>query len=206
MKKITLLGLAFVAALSFQSCSSASESTETEEAESAMLEDGTLNLDLAASTVEWTGVMLGVKEHTGNVTITEGSVDITDGAVSGGNFVVDLTTIVPTDTVYDENSTKEKLVGHLSSPDFFNVEEFPSASFEITGVAGTTVTGNLTVRGVTNEETVEDVEIVTVGDVTNIKGNLTFDRKKYDVSFDVPVKEMVISNDIQLSINLVAAK
>ncbi|AWV98156.1 YceI family protein [Arcticibacterium luteifluviistationis] len=206
MKKLTLLGLAFMAALSFQSCSSTSETTETEETESAVLEDGTVNLDLAASSVEWTGVMLGVKEHTGNVTITEGSVDITGGAVSGGNFVIDLTSIVPTDTVYDEKSTKEKLVGHLSSPDFFNVEVFPTATFEITGAEGTTVTGNLTVRGITNEETVENVEIITVGDVTNITGNLTFDRKKYDVSFDVPVKDMVISNDIQLSINLVAAK
>lgn len=205
MKKITVLGLAFMAALSFQSCTS-SETTETEETESAVLEDGTVNLDLTASSVEWKGVMLGVKEHTGNVTITEGSVEIAEGAVSGGKFLVDLTTITPTDTAYDENSTKEKLVGHLSSPDFFNVEEFPTATFEITGSTGTTVTGNLTVRGITNEETVEGVEIITVGDVTNIAGTLTFDRKKYDVSFDVPVKEMVISNDIQLSINLVAAQ
>ena len=66
--------------------------------------------------------------------------------------------------------------------------------------------GNLTIRGITNQETVKDVEVHTVGDVTAITGNLTFDRKKYEVSFDVPMKDMVISNDIELSINLVAAQ
>ena len=200
MKKITLLGLALVAAISFQSCTSASEEATEEVAEVASaIADGTVALDLAASTVEYKGVMLGIKEHTGNVTLTEGSVDMTDGAVSGGSFVVDLSTIIPSDTMYDEKSTKAKLVGHLSSADFFNVEEFPSASFVITGAEGSSVTGNLTVRGITNEETVTDVAVSESG----VTGTLTFDRTKYDVSFALPMKDMVISNDIVLSVNLV---
>lgn len=205
MKKITLLGLALISSLAFNACTSSDESTENATDETG-IQDGKLNLDLASSTIEWKGVMLGIKTHTGNVTISEGDLSFANGAVSGGHFVVDLATIVPTDTVYDENSTKEKLVGHLSSPDFFNVSEFPTATFEITGSEGTSVKGNLTVRGITHEETVKNVEVHTVGGSTNIKGTLTFDRKKYDVAFVMPVQDMVISDDIELSINLVVAE
>ncbi|MFT5884685.1 MAG: polyisoprenoid-binding protein YceI [Arcticibacterium sp.] len=200
MKKNTLLGFALVAAISFQSCSSASEETTEEVAEVASaMADGTVALDLAASSVEYKGVMLGIKEHTGNVRLNEASLDMKGGAVSGGSFVVDLSNITPTDTMYDEKSTKEKLVGHLSSPDFFNVAEFPTASFVVTGSEGNTVTGNLTIRGITNEETVTDVVVSENG----VSGTLAFDRTKYDVSFALPMKDMVISNDIVLSINLV---
>jgi polyisoprenoid-binding protein YceI len=200
MKKITLLGLALVAAISFQSCTSAPEETTEEVAEVASaMADGTIALDLAASSVAFKGVMLGIKEHTGNVTLTEGSIDMAGGAITGGSFVVDLSTIIPTDTNYNEQSTKEKLVGHLSSPDFFNVADFPTASFVVTFVEGNTVTGNLTVRGITNEETVNDVMVSDNG----VSGALTFDRAKYDVSFAMPMKDMVISNDIVLTINLV---
>jgi polyisoprenoid-binding protein YceI len=206
MKKITLLGLALIAGLSFQSCSNSSEESETTEETSASVQNGTFSADLTASTVGWKGVMLGVKEHTGFVSLSGAEFTLTDGAVTGGKFTVDLNSIALTDSAYDENSTREKLLGHLTSPDFFSVEAFPTATFEITGAEGNTVTGNLTIRGITNQETVKGVEVHTVGDVTAITGNLTFDRKKYEVSFDVPMKDMVISNDIELSINLVAAQ
>jgi polyisoprenoid-binding protein YceI len=204
MKKITVLGLALAATLGFQSCTSNAESETTEEV--AMVLNGTFNSNLAASSVEWKGVMLGVKEHTGNVTLSNAEVTITDGAVTGGTFTVDLSTINTTDSSYNAESTPEKLVGHLSSADFFNTAEFPTATFMITGSEGTNVMGNLTIRGITHEETVKNVEINTVGDFSNIKGTLIFDRKKYDVAFDLPMKDMVISNDIELTINLVPAQ
>ncbi len=48
-----------------------------------------------------------------------------------------------------------KLTDHLKSPDFFEVDEFPTAKFESTQITGegarTVVTGNLTLHGVTKE-------------------------------------------------------
>jgi len=41
------------------------------------------------------------------------------------------------------------------------------------------------------------------GDMVKITGDLTFDRKKYDVSWDSPVKERVLSKDIKLKIELI---
>jgi polyisoprenoid-binding protein YceI len=109
------------------------------------------------------------------------------------------------DKNYDaaKGNTAEKLVGHLSSADFFDVANHPTASFEITEVAedGSSAKGKLTVRGITNEETVKNI---TLADGT-LNGTLTFDRTKYDVAWTHPVKEMLISNDIALVIALKVA-
>ena len=55
----------------------------------------------------------------------------------------------------DDKENQAKLDGHLKSGDFFEVEKFPTASFEITKVTpnetgdyNTLIDGNLTVKGV----------------------------------------------------------
>lgn len=205
MKK-TFLKLTAVAFTFFTvaACTSA-ETTEDEVAEmEGITADVTLNTD--SSKVMWEGTMLGLYSHEGTTNFTEGNMNIANGVVTGGTFVVDLTSINPTDDGYDEERTAEKLVGHLSSDDFFNVAEFPTAKFEVTGAEGSTVMGNLTVRGVTNPETVENVMVVEENGMVKITGDLTFDRTKYNVNFKMPVEDKVLSNDISLKINAVAAK
>ncbi|MBI1288869.1 MAG: YceI family protein [Flavobacteriales bacterium] len=160
-------------------------------------------VDLGGSNVKWTGEMLGIKAHYGNIALSEAKLILAGDKVNGGTFVIDMTTIEPKDDVYDSEHTPEKLVGHLSSPDFFDVANHPTATFEITSVSedGSTATGKLTVRGITNEETVKDIK---VADGT-VSGTLTFDRKKYDVAWDAPMKDAVLSNDIPLEITLKVA-
>lgn len=201
-RNILNLTAAVVLGLSMAACSSSTE--ETTETAEATLADGTLTVDNAASTVTWKGEMLGLYSHEGTVPLTAGTIEVSNGVVSGGSFTIDLTSINPTDDAYDEENTKEKLVGHLSSADFFSVEEFPTASFEITGSEGSKVMGNLTVRGITNAETVENVVIVPGADGTTMSGTLTFDRTKYDVNFSMPVQDKVLSNDIAINVMLSA--
>lgn len=206
MKKILMtLALAATATFTFVSCNSSTETIEGTE-EAAAIADGTVTIDAAASSVMWKGEMLGLYSHEGTVPLKSGSITITDGAISAGNFEIDLTTINPTDDAYGEDNPKEKLVGHLSSADFFNVEQFPTATFEITGSEGTSVMGNLTVRGITNPEKVENVVITQNENGTSMTGDLTFDRTKYDVNFSMPVEDKVLSNDIKISVSLAAAK
>ena len=62
-------------------------------------------------------------------------------------------------------------------------------------------------RGISNEETIENVTITPEGDnAVRIAGSVTFDRKKYNVSFDMPVKDKVLSNDIVLKVDILAKK
>lgn len=163
-------------------------------------------VDPATSSVQWRGDMVKMYYHEGTVALKEGSLSLADGKLTGGKFVVDMTQIVPTDSNYSPDRPKENLVGHLSSPEFFDVANHKEATFEISSVEGNTAKGMLTLRGKSNEETISDIVITENGDQVTATGKLTFDRKKYDVSFDMTVKDMVLSNDIQLTVKLSGSK
>lgn len=164
-----------------------------------------MTVDTALSTVEWSGTMVGVYTHTGILKLTEGSFTVDSGKVTAGTFTVALNTIKVTDDKYDikKGNTPEKLIGHLSSPDFFDVATYPTATFVVSGVnADGKVAGKLTVRGVTNEEVLENVVIDTLSGTAN--ASLTFDRQKYGVAWAHPLKDMVLENEIKLNVNLKA--
>lgn len=186
----------------------ACNSAETSEEAVAEMEGVTAEItaDTTASEVMWEGNMLGLYGHTGTVAVQSGNLSVENGAVKSGTFTVDLTGINPTDDGYDEENTKEKLIGHLSSDDFFNVAEFPTATFEVTGTEGTSVMGNLTVRGKTNAETVQNVTVMEENGSVVVTGELTFDRTKYDVNFSTGAADKVLSNDITLKVKVVGNK
>jgi len=209
MKKIDLLS--FVIALLFlASCNGKQSGTETAEegedmsSETTPAETTTMTVSTEESQIAWEGTMVGVYSHDGIVKLEEGSMEVAGDEIVGGEFVVDLTTMTATDENYnaEEGKTKEKLIGHLSSEDFFNVEQYPTAKFVITSYdeANNSVSGDLTIRGNTHEETVENVSFDS--ESGKVTGTLTFDRTKYDVSFQAPAQDMVLSDDIELDIDL----
>ena len=79
-----------------------------------------------------------VYSHFGDIKIKSGKLSTEGGNITAGNFIVDMTTIDPKDEGYSEENPAAKLVGHLATADFFNVEEYPESSFEITSVEGNT--------------------------------------------------------------------
>jgi len=204
MNKVNLFSAAVISSAMFLvSCGSNPEQPAVEETPVGVTAD--MVVDSESSTVAWSGTLVGVYTHTGTVKLTEGSFELENGAVTGGSFTADLTSLATTDDNYkpEEGSTPEKLIGHLSSPDFFDVANHPTATFVITGTTEDgKVKGNLTVRGTTNEEVLENVSI----DAANgsASADLTFDRQKYGVAWAHPVKDMVLQNDIKLNVNLKA--
>lgn len=163
-------------------------------------------LDTTNSVVDWQGTMLGIKSHSGTLHFTQGDLTIKDSALAAGSFTVNMRSYTFTDTNYAKpgsaQGTKANLMAHLMSPDFFAADSFPTALFTITAVNGNTATGNLTVRGRTNVETVKDINIQADGKTIKASGNLTFDRQKYGVTWKAPAKDVVLSNDIVLKIQL----
>ncbi|MEQ8324699.1 MAG: YceI family protein [Vicingaceae bacterium] len=197
-----------VVALSLVACGGNTEATDASEADAAMeemneAEPMASDINLESSSVEWAGTMVGVYTHTGTLNFTAGNLETNGNNVTGGSFTVDMASMTPTDDNYDpsKESTPEKLVGHLSSPDFFDVATYPTASYEITGSSENSIMGNLTLRGKTNSETVENVSYDAANN--SWTGTMTVDRRKYDVSWDSEMKEMVLSDDIELTITLV---
>lgn len=199
---ISILAISIAAVSCTQNGSS--EASKTSEDKASSVELSSISIDVSKSQVMWAGTMLGVYTHEGILNLTEAELYFTNGKISSGNFTVDMNSIYPTDENYkpEEGTTPEKLVGHLKSADFFDVENFPTASFRISGSEGNTVTGMLTLRGITKEEKVENVAISKADETVKITGTMTVDRKKYGVAWDSSAKEMVLSDDVELEIML----
>ncbi len=206
MKKLNLLTLIAFGSLILIACGgekkdqTMNENSNSEEAKEEMAHSMALNLE--ESNVMWKGSVLGMHSHHGNINFTEGEIEMKGNEITGGHFTIDMTSITPTDSGYTEEKTPEMLVGHLSSGDFFLVDSFPTASFVIKtyDAASNSIVGDLTVRGITNEETVENVMLDHNSGTAS--GELTFDRQEYDVAFTHPMKDVVLSDDIELKISL----
>lgn len=206
--KNLILGIIAAVGILFTSCSqNAQKETTTDSTEKAETMVTSVTIDAKQSRIIWSGEMLGVYVHEGTLNLSQISLTMDDGKITGGSFTADLKSITPTDDNYnaEEGSTPEKLVGHLSSADFFDVENFPTAKFQITSVEGNTAKGMLTIRGISHEETVENIAMTKEGEKTKITADLVFDRKKYDVLWDSPMKEMLLSNDVKLTVELIGS-
>lgn len=172
----------------------------------------TLEVDPQKSQLTWLGEKV-TGEHTGHINIKDGSVELTDGKLSGGSFTIDMSTITCTDL--EDEGYNQKLVGHLKSEDFFGVEKYPVSKFKITSVspkAGNDVTikGELTIKGKTLP--VEfPATIKTDGKTLNAQAKIEVDRTKYDIrygsgSFFDNLGDKTIDDIFTLDVNLVAKK
>ncbi len=208
MEKVVLTVMA--GALMLASCVSNPDGKRAETSD--QLSDATsshtaneLAVDTDQSSVHWTGRKVS-GEHHGDVQIKSGALSVEDGKLVGGNFVLDLTTITNHDL---DGEYKGKLEGHLKSADFFDVDNHPEASFEITGVqegaeAGTViVSGNLTIRGVTKNITF-DAQLQEASD-SAVKATADFNiaREDWGVNYAGQADDL-ISKEINFKVTLVA--
>lgn len=165
------------------------------------------------STIAWYGEKITGDSHNGHIKIKSGSLSLEDGKLKGGSFVIDMKTVTNVDV--SNGVFRKKLEKHLMSEDFFHADEHPEATFKIssfTPKANNTydLKGDLTIKGNTKE--ISFPAIVTEKDgIVNASAKFTFDRSQFDVrygsdSFFDNLGNKTISNDITLTINLVATK
>lgn len=210
MKTINFfLGLTAISLLAI-SCGGNSETHTEEVAVDTNLASVSYKIDPAFSVVRWEGNTAGaqVYGHFGNIKITEGNLATQGNNITGGSFIVDMNTIEPLDQNFSEEHPASDLVGHLASDDFFLISSYPTASFSIKSFEGNKITGDLTIKGQTHEESVNIENVVFTEDGSTIKalGKLTFDRQKYGVAWAHYLKDVVLSDDINLEITIVAHK
>lgn len=113
--------------------------------------EGELTLNTEVSKVEWIGKKV-TGQHNGTINIQEGTLHLHDGKMETGKVVINMESIVCED-LEDEN-WNSKLVGHLNSADFFDVQNHKTATLEILSVSQITETqhtvkGSLTIKGIT---------------------------------------------------------
>ena len=222
MKKNTILfGMAAIA-IALGSCgSNASEASGADSVAQADSNATTYNVDAASSTVTWFGThAVGTGDHNGTINIKEGSLSLTNGNITAGSFVIDMSSIKCTDSLPAEYLTK--LHGHLAAEDFFNTAKFPTAKFEITACEAKAegdnthfISGNLTLRDSTKN--ISFPAKVTVADGVTATAKVVINRLDWGINYDKEnmtlaeaaqkkLKNGVVSKDITLNISLTAKK
>ena len=134
-----------------------------------------------------------------------GETDDTGHLVTAG-FTIDATTI---DTNQEQRDT------HLKSADFFDVEKFPTLTFESTGVtydgADISITGNFTMHGVTKPVTLKGETSPVVKDpwgmtrtALTLEGKLN--RKEWGLNWNQALElgGLMVSEDVKLHLELEA--
>ncbi len=205
------------------------EKAKTSEAKEVSAATGqTLKVDTTESKIEWVATKVS-GYHTGTVNVKNGELSIQDGKITGGNFVMDMNSIVVSGPPGSDEKSNNKLLGHLKSPDFFEVSAHPIASFVITSVApysgsvkDTTdprqesiskykvanpthiVSGNLTIKGIAKNIDFP-ASIVIADNSANAIAKFNIDRTQWNIIYPGKPDDL-IRNDIHLGVSLKAKK
>ncbi|WKN33703.1 YceI family protein [Porifericola rhodea] len=207
MKGLKFFSLAVVASFTMVSCSQSPQGDEAQVSEAQEVEKisqsaSSYALNTSQSELQWYGFK-PTGQHYGTIGIKDGSVAVENNEVVGGSFTVDLNDIDVQDL---EGEDRDKLTGHLKSEDFFFVEQYPEAKFEITQVnpysdatASSEENENMTVK-VNNEEV---SEYVLDNPTHMVSGNLSMRDTTLSITFParIDVSENAIKAEAKFNID-----
>lgn len=220
MKKIFIM---IAVAGVFAACNNQQASQTTAAAEVSKDTTGAnYNVDTTASVIDWKIDKKGMPGHNGNVMLNAGSLNVKEGNIVSGNFSINFNTIKSTDVTDAEMNGK--LVGHLKSPDFFNVAGFPTGKFEITSCKvlsgdpnGNTheISGNLTIKD-SVKNVIFPAKVTINGDELQANGTVILNRLQWGLTYNsVSVSpaallkklgDQAIKDELEIKITLKAKK
>lgn len=168
-----------------------------------------LTINTNTSSIEWTGKKV-LGQHHGTVNLSNGNLNLKGTTLSGGSFTIDMTSIKDLD-LKDEDYNK-KLIGHLKSADFFNVEQYNTAIVKITKVekykssGNYKITADVTIKGIT-KPVIFDATLTQSGTKFSGTANIIIDRTKWDIkygsaSFFDNIGDKAISDNIELNVKI----
>ncbi|MFT5801476.1 MAG: polyisoprenoid-binding protein YceI, partial [Nonlabens sp.] len=177
----------------------------------------TYMVDAANSKIIWAGAKPG-KVHSGTINIAKGTISAANNNITKGMFMIDMTSLEVTDL--QAGSGKEQLEAHLKGTveekrdDFFNVKEFPSATFEIASVtpaaaggdATHNITGNLTLKGQTKSITFPASVQIAGNSLSAVSLPFKIDRTEWGIKFMSKsilddLKDGFVEDEVSLTIN-----
>jgi polyisoprenoid-binding protein YceI len=160
-------------------------------------------VDASKSTINWVGKKV-TGQHSGTINIQSGNLIFKGKKLTGGTFVVDMTSLTATDI---QGEYQAKLNGHLKADDFFGTDKYPTSKLVFKKIASK---GN-GVYTVTADLTIKDVTAPVKFDIT-VKGNTAttsfkVDRTKYGIkykskNFFENLGDNVINDEFELTVSL----
>lgn len=173
-------------------------------------------LDTERSEVLWAGSSPRVT-HNGSFAVVSEGIDVADGKVRGGTFVIPIASIQNFDL---SKTIKPVLLKHLKSDDFFHVALHPEARFTITDVtpltavpegavegANALVSGDFTLIGNTHPISFP-ARITLAGGELAVEAKFNLDRTKWGMTYaaDPALKNRHIYPDVAIHLNLFGTK
>lgn len=159
-----------------------------------------LPIDPQRSEVTWRGAKV-TGAHDGGFNTFAGTVTVNEGDVVGVDVNIDM------NSLYSDN---DDLTGHLLSDDFFSAPTHPEGGFVATSfspAAGDSathmVTGNLTMRGVTNSVTFP-ATIRVAEDMVTADADFIIDRQQWGIVYEGRPDDL-ISDEVRIMFDIVAA-
>ncbi|MBU0985431.1 MAG: YceI family protein [candidate division Zixibacteria bacterium] len=164
-------------------------------------------IDAAHSSVGFEVRHLVISKTKGNFQDFSGTVTFEDGKLAAGSaeFTIQVASI---DT---DNEDRDK---HLKSPDFFDVEQFPTMTFKSTKVTpgedgAFKLVGDLTIKDVTKSVTFDcEFHGVVKDPWGNTKAGFsamtTIDRSEFNISFNKAMETggLVVGNEVSITLEL----
>jgi polyisoprenoid-binding protein YceI len=152
-----------------------------------------------SGTIEFIGSKV-TGSHSGGFKNFAGEFKVVDGKLAGTGHKI----VIDTASLWSDN---DRLTGHLKTPDFFDVARFPTATFVTTSVAEagaqSTVTGNLTLHGVTKQISFPaKIQVSEVG--VNVVAEFSIIRTDFDIKYEGKANDL-IRKEVVLKLKIVAA-
>ncbi|WP_161792596.1 YceI family protein [Psychroserpens damuponensis] len=162
-----------------------------------------LAINVEKSNIKWSGeYTFYFGGHHGTIDFKDGYFIKTNDVISGGEFTIDMNSIICLDIEDDEPN--ESLVNHLKDPDFFDVTNFETAKLIITSVkyhdaVTMKIYADLTIRGITNPIS---FQAKVNYDDTTMTTKFKIDRMLWGINYNSKMKDGAISDAIGFEVTL----
>lgn len=161
-------------------------------------------LDINASKLEWSGkAAYSAYTLSGTLTVATGELFVKDGLLKKAKIIIDMNSL---DTEIGE------LEQHLRSEDFFEVNNYPEATFILTqpvklNKGSMILTGKMQIKEEVHTENIH-LSAKKVGNNWVFSGEVGLDRTKYGIYYNSPsffksLKQNAIADEFELDITVV---
>jgi polyisoprenoid-binding protein YceI len=172
----------------------------------------TFKADASASKFTWKGYKV-TGDHAGTVNLQSGALMMEAGKLVGGQFDVDMNSMVCTDL---QGEWADKLMGHLKSPDFFGTATYGTSKLVIKKASPLDTKGNykivadLTIK-TTTKEVKFNCNVAQTDNQAIATGKIVIDRSDFDVrygsgSFFDNLGDKTVYDEFDINFSLVANK
>ncbi|MCA0959745.1 YceI family protein [Muricauda ruestringensis] len=160
------------------------------------------NIDNAHSEIAFKVKHMMISTVTGYFEDYSASVETENEDFKGASFSF----TAQTDSINTKNSDRD---AHLKSDDFFNVEAYPELKFESKSFDGSTLVGDLTIKNITKEVSLDvDFNGVAIDPYGQTKAGFdisgAINRKDFDLTWSAVTEagKIVVSDTVKLQLNV----